>query len=84
MGRWKIVGRAMLVCLYVCPSIFGHGARAAGRIGTDEYSIDAPEWWKDDGIGFGPINCIRHVTRAIAQTMQKPLVNGAGQTNGRI
>ena len=69
----------------VCPSIFAFGARTAVRIGTSEYSFDAPERWEDDGNGFGPIGCTRHVARAIAQILaKKKVARGAGQTNGRI
>ena len=63
----------MFVCLYVCPSIFDTGAGTASRIGTGGYSFDAQEWWKDDGIGFGTIECMWHVPHAIAQIIGKNL-----------
>ena len=60
-------------------------ARTAGRIGTGDYSFDAPEQRKDDSAGYKPITCTCHVPRAIVQTLAKKVVaQGAGQTNGRI
>ena len=64
----------MFVCVYVCMSVrlfkhFASGDRAAGQIGTGQYSFDAPEWRKDVENSFGPIGCTWHVPRATAQTL---------------
>ena len=71
--RVKEMELAGPVCVYVCPSIFASGARTAGRIGTGEYSFDAPERRKDDGNSFELIGCTWYVPRAIAQTFAKKL-----------
>ena len=84
---WSLekIGRPVLICMYVCLSIFDSGARTVGRIGTGEYSFDVTERRKDDGNSFRLIGCTWHVPRAIAQTLAKEkLAIGAGQTNGRI
>ena len=78
----KKVGRAMFVCMSVCPSVFDSGAQTAGPIETGEYSFDALERRKDDGAGFGPIGCTWHVPLATLQEVAKNLVKTAGQTNG--
>ena len=57
----------------------------ASRMGTGEYLFDAIGQGKDDGLIFGPIGCMWHVARAIAQTLaKKSVAKGAGQTNGQI
>ena len=54
----------MSVCLSVCPSISGHGARTAGPIGTGVAPIDAPKRRNGDGAGRGSAGGTWHVARA--------------------
>ena len=49
-----------------------------------DYSFDAPERQKDDGTNFERIGCTWHVPLAVARTLEKILIKGAGLTIGRI
>ena len=62
------VGQTCLsdVCVSVCSSISGHGARTAGPIGTGVAPMDAPKRRNDDGAGLGSAGGTWHVARAAA------------------
>ena len=64
---------SVCMCVYVCSSIFTSGAQTACQIGTGEYSFDASERWKDDGIVLRLISFTWHVQRAIAQILAENL-----------
>ena len=55
------------VCiLFVCPSIFAHGAQTDDRIVTGEAPFDAPERLEDDDDNRRVISIKLHVSRASA------------------
>ena len=57
--------------MYVCPNVFGCGARTAGPIWTGEARIDAPQRRNDDGDSRESIGAAWHVPRAGAWTSTK-------------
>ena len=82
VGEKKLAGSCLSVCVSVCPSTSGHGARTAGPIGARVAPIDAPKRRNDDGAGLGSAGGTWHVARAAALRSTKNFRTAPQVTRG--
>ena len=74
---------SVCVCVSVCPSISGHGARTAGPIGSGVAPMDAPKRRNDYGACRGSIAGTWHLARAAPLRATKNFLAPLGVKRGQ-